>query len=81
MPAMTMPFLSPARSPAQPGDHVKGTLVPAHDNTRLEEIVVTKRASVPILTSPPSLPGPPIGAEVPDFKLRNQDDRPRFTFT
>ncbi len=77
MPAMTMPFAVAGTFPAvQPGDHVKGTIVLRDDTTRLEEIVVTKRASGPILTSSPALPGPPIGAEVPDFKLRNQDDRP-----
>ena len=38
--------------------------------------MVTKKASGPILTTPPVLPGPPIGAEVPDFQLRNQNDEP-----
>ena len=77
MPAMTMPFDVAGTFPAvQPGDHVRATLVLRDDTTRLEDIVVTKRASGPILTSPPALAGPPIGAEVPDFRLRNQDDTP-----
>jgi protein SCO1/2 len=79
MPAMTMPFgVSGSLAGVQPGDRIKAVLVVdfgvASGGSRLEEVVVTKKASGPILTTPPVLPGPPIGAEVPDFQLRNQDD-------
>jgi protein SCO1/2 len=75
MPAMTMAFgVSGSLSGVQPGDRIKAVLVVASGGSRLEDVVVTRKASGPILTTPPSLPGPPIGAEVPDFQLRNQDD-------
>ena len=77
MPAMTMPFgVSGALAGVQPGDRIKAVLVAGvgSSGSRLEDVVVTKKASGPILTTPPVLPGPPIGAEVPDFQLRNQDD-------
>ena len=75
MPAMTMPFgVSGSLAGVQPGDRIKAVLVVASGGSRLEDVVVTRKASGPILTTPPVLPGPPIGAEVPDFQLRNQDD-------
>ena len=77
MPAMTMPFgVSGSIGGAQPGDRIKAVLVVSSGGSRLEDVVVTKKASGPILTTPPPLPGPPIGADVPDFQLRNQDDEP-----
>ena len=79
MPAMTMSFgVAGSLAGVQPGDRIKAVLVvgsgAASGGSRLEDVVVTKKASGPILTTPPVLPGPPIGAEVPDFQLRNQDD-------
>ena len=75
MPAMMMSFgVSGSLAGVQPGDRIKAVLVVASGGSRLEEVVVTRKASGPILTTPPVLPGPPIGAEVPDFQLRNQDD-------
>ena len=79
MPAMTMSFgVSGSLAGVQPGDRIKAVLVVlrASGGSRLEDVVVTKKASGPILTTSPVLPGPPIGAEVPDFQLRNQDDEP-----
>lgn len=77
MPAMTMPFgVSGSLAGAQPGDRIKAVLLVGPGGSRLEDVVVTKKASGPILTTPPALPGPPIGADVPDFQLRNQDDQP-----
>jgi protein SCO1 len=85
MPAMTMPFgVSGSVAGVQPGDRIKAVLIVGSGvgsavgsgGSRLEDVVVTKRASGPILTTPPVLPAPPIGAEVPDFQLRNQDDEP-----
>jgi protein SCO1 len=77
MPAMTMPFgVSGALAGVQPGDRIKAVLFVSSSGSRLEDVVVTKQASGPILTTPPVLPGPPIGAEVPDFQLRNHDDEP-----
>ena len=77
MPAMTMPFgVSGSVAGVHPGDRIKAVLLVGSGGSRLEDVVVTKKASGPILTTPPVLPGPPIGAEVPDFQLRNQDDQP-----
>ena len=81
MPAMTMPFaVSGSVAGVQPGDQIKAVLVVGSgvgsDRSRLEDVVVTKKASGPILTTLPTLPAPPIGADVPDFQLRNQDDEP-----
>jgi protein SCO1/2 len=77
MPAMTMPF-DVANPPAgvQPGDRVKAVLVVRNHSSRLEDLVVIRKAAGPILTMPPSPLGPAVGAEVPDFQLRNQDDEP-----
>jgi protein SCO1 len=75
MPPMTMPFgMSGSLAGLQPGDRIKAVLVVGSGGSRLEDVVVTNKASGPILTTPLVPPGPPIGAEVPDFQLRNQDD-------
>jgi protein SCO1/2 len=78
MDAMTMPFEVVGPLPGvQPGDLVAGVLVLRAGGTRLEDVVVTRKASGPIVPAPPPvLPGPPVGAEVPDFRLRNQHDEP-----
>jgi protein SCO1/2 len=75
MPAMTMPFgVSGSLAGVQPGDRIQAVLVVASGGSHLEDVVVTRKASGPILSTPPVLAGPPIGADVPDFQLRNQDD-------
>ena len=77
MPAMTMPFDVPVPVPdIQPGDQLKATLVLGPDRSRLEDIVVTAKASGAVLPPLPALAEPRIGDEVPDFHLRNQDDIP-----
>jgi protein SCO1 len=77
MPAMTMPFDVSVPVPImQPGDRLRATLVLGSDNSRLEDIVVTAKASGPVLPPLPAVREPQIGDEVPDFHLRNQDDSP-----
>ena len=74
---MSMPFDVSGPVPVlQPGDHIKAMLVLHGGNSRLVDIVVTAKASGPVLPSLPTARAPEIGDEVPDFRLRNQDDTP-----
>ena len=75
MPAMTMPF-SVSKSDLQilaPEDQVVATLVVDGSKTRLEDLVISRQsgntAEMPAVVSAKE------GDEVPNFTLRNQDDR------
>ena len=77
MPAMTMPFHVPSEVDLQilaPNDQVAATLVVDGSKTWLEDLVISRQSG----TAPATLPAVTVateGDEVPNFTLRNQDDR------
>jgi protein SCO1 len=76
MPGMTMPFTVPNESDLQfiaPDDEVTATLVVDGSHSWLENLIITRQSA-----NSPAMPGVPIakpGDEVPNFTLRNQDNR------
>ena len=75
MPAMTMPF-SVSETDLQilaPEDQVVATLVVDGSKTRLEDLVISRQSGNP--AAMPAVVVAKEGDEVPNFTLRNQDDR------
>ncbi len=80
MGAMTMGFVLKdqwAFEVLKPGQSVRATLVVQGENAWLEGIVITEEAGPAGTASAPAggLRPPPLGAEVPDFQLINQDGK------
>ena len=76
MPAMTMPYTVQAESDLQflaPGDEITATLVVDGSHTSLEGLIITRQSA--IASTIPGVVLAKEGDEVPDFTLRNQDDR------
>src|SRR5215213_1265766 len=76
MPAMTMPFAVPSESDLQiiaPDDEIRATLVIDGKHSWLEDLIITRQSA-----TAPAMPGAQMakqGDEVPNFTLRNQDNR------
>jgi len=76
MPAMTMPFTVKSESDLQilaPDDEITATLVIDGKHSWLEDLIITRQSA-----AAPAMPGVQMakeGDEVPNFTLRNQDDR------
>jgi protein SCO1 len=76
MPAMTMPFTVPSESDLKilaPEDQVTATLVVDGSQAWLEDLIITRQS-----TNASAMPGVVMakeGDEVPNFTLRNQDNR------
>ena len=76
MPAMTMPFTVPSESDLQilaPDDQITATLVIDGSHSWLEDLIITRQSATSA-----AIPGAVIakeGDEVPNFTLRNQDNR------
>jgi protein SCO1/2 len=76
MPAMTMPFAVKNESDLQilaPDDEITATLVIDGKHSWLEDLIITRQSA-----TAPAMPGMKMakeGDEVPNFTLRNQDDR------
>jgi protein SCO1 len=76
MPAMTMPFTVPSESDLQimaPDDDITATLVVDGKHSWLEDLIITRQSA-----TAPAMPGAQMakeGDEVPNFTLRNQDNR------
>jgi protein SCO1 len=76
MPAMTMPFNVPSESDLQilaPDDQVTATLVVDGSKSWLEDLIISRQSENP--TAAPAVVVAKEGDEVPNFTLRNQDDR------
>ena len=76
MPAMTMPFTVPSESDLQilaPDDLVTATLVVDGSHSWLEDLIITRQSA--IASSMPAVVTAKEGDEVPNYTLRNQDDR------
>lgn len=77
MPAMTMPFHVPSEVDLQilaPNDQVAATLVVDGSKTWLEDLVISRQSGTAAATLP-AVTVAKEGDEVPNFTLRNQDDR------
>lgn len=76
MPAMTMPFTVHNEADLQflaPGDEITATLVVDGSQSSLEGLIITRQSA-----NPAALPGVTLakeGDDVPNFTLRNQDNR------
>lgn len=76
MPAMTMPFTVKSDADLQilaPDDEITATLVVDGSHTWLEDLIITRQSAIA-----PAMPGVTMakeGDEVPNFTLRNQDNR------
>jgi len=76
MPAMTMPFTVPREADLKilaPDDQISATLVIDGSHSWLEDLIITRQSA-----TAPAMPGAQIakeGDEVPNFTLRNQDNR------
>ena len=76
MPAMTMPFTVPTEADLKilaPDDQITATLVIDGSHSWLEDLIITRQSA-----TAPAMPGVQVakeGDEVPNFTLRNQDDR------
>ena len=76
MPGMTMPFTVPNESDLQilaPDDEITATLVIDGPHSWLEDLIITRQSA-----NPAAMPAAVVakeGDEVPNFTLRNQDDR------
>ena len=76
MPAMTMPFTVPSEADLQilaPDDQVVATLVVDGSHSWLEELVISRQSGNS--SSMPAVVVAKEGDEVPNYTLRNQDDR------
>lgn len=77
MPAMTMPFTVPSQSDLEilaPDDQVTATLIVDGSHSWLEEMIIVKQSSTGS-SSLPAVVQAKEGDEVPNFTLRNQNDR------
>ena len=76
MPAMTMPFTVPSESDLKilaPDDQITATLVVDGSQAWLEDLIITRQSA-----NPSAMPGVVMakeGDEVPNFTLRNQNNR------
>lgn len=76
MPAMTMPFTVPTEADLKilaPDDEITATLVIDGSHSWLEDLIITRQSA-----TAPAMPGVHLakeGDEVPNFTLRNQDNR------
>jgi protein SCO1 len=76
MPGMTMPFKVPSQADLQilaPDDQVTATLVVDGSHTWLEDLIITRQSAY--APAMPTVVQAKEGDEVPNFTLRNQDDR------
>jgi protein SCO1/2 len=76
MPGMTMPFKVPSQADLQilaPDDQVTATLVVDGSHTWLEDLIITRQSAY--APAMPTVAQAKEGDEVPNFTLRNQDDR------
>ncbi len=76
MPGMTMPFTVPNESDLQilaPDDEITATLVVDGSHSWLEGLIITRQSPNP--AAMPAVVLAKEGDEVPNFTLRNQDDR------
>ena len=76
MPGMTMPFKVPNQADLQilaPDDQVTATLVVDGSQSRLEDLIITRQSAY--APAMPAVVQAKEGDEVPNFTLRNQDDR------
>jgi protein SCO1 len=76
MPAMTMPFTVPSEADLEilaPEDQVTATLVVDGAHSWLEELIIVKQSGN--ATAIPAVVSAKEGDEVPNFTLRNQDNR------
>lgn len=76
MPAMTMPFTVPSQPDLEilaPDDQLTATLVVDGSHAWLEQLIIVKQSSVN--SSLPAVVQAKAGDEVPNYTLRNQDDR------
>jgi protein SCO1/2 len=77
MPAMTMPFTVPSESDLKilaPDDQITATLVVDGSQAWLEDLIITRQSANPS-SAMPSVVIAKEGDEVPNFTLRNQDNR------
>ena len=76
MPAMTMPFTVPSESDLEilaPEDEVTATLVIDGSHSWLEQLIIVKQSANS--SAMPTMVQAKEGDEVPNYTLRNQDDR------
>jgi protein SCO1/2 len=76
MPAMTMPFTVRSESDLQilaPEDQVTATLVVDGSQSWLEDLIITRQSGNP--SAMPAVVQAKEGDEIPNYTLRNQDDR------
>ena len=76
MPAMTMPFTVPSESDLQilaPDDEITATLVVDGSHSWLEELIITRQSAT--TSAVPAVVLAKEGDEVPNYTLRNQDNR------
>jgi len=76
MPAMTMPFTVPSESDLQilaPDDEITATLVIDGSHSWLENLIISRQSA--IAAAMPGITMAKEGDEVPNFTLRNQDNR------
>jgi len=77
MPAMTMPFTVPSESDLKilaPDDQITATLVVDGSQAWLEDLIITRQSANPS-SAMPGVVMAKEGDEVPNFTLRNQDNR------
>jgi len=77
MPAMTMPFTVPSESDLKilaPDDQITATLVVDGSQAWLEDLIITRQSANPSSAMPATVMAK-VGDEVPNFTLRNQDNR------
>jgi protein SCO1/2 len=77
MPAMTMPFAVPSESDLKilaPDDQITATLVVDGSQAWLEDLIITRQSANPS-SAMPGVVMAKEGDEVPNFALRNQDNR------
>ncbi len=77
MPAMTMPFTVPSESDLKilaPDDQITATLVVDGSQAWLEDLIITRQSTNPS-SAMPGVVMAKEGDEVPNFTLRNQDNR------
>ena len=77
MPAMTMPFTVPSESDLKilaPDDQITATLVVDGSQAWLEDLIITRQSANPS-SAMPAVVMAKEGDEVPNFTLRNQDNR------
>lgn len=77
MPAMAMPLSIRGTAPIlAPNDRITATLVVTADASWLEDVVVAQPGDGGPRLPAPGLAATLVGTTVPDFRLRNHDDRP-----